>query len=181
MLFHDSFRTPLNQKAIEHSNITSPRQSPGRGRGSPTRGRGRGSSTTRPAVLPSSSTEGYILVKPKFSLKADKQPATWGGQSVSLPTFLGIPSMSRPKSTLTFAPPPPSVVRAPVSICTDISNIDYPTLCQTTSGLISMTPGQWIILDQPFSILEPARLFATPIITDGPTPGLAERCVSLGI
>ena len=124
------------------TNTTSPRQSPGRGRGSPTRGRGRGSSIPRPTVLSSSSAGGYTLVKSKSAIKADKHPATWGGQSVALPTLLGIPSMSRPKSTLTFAPPPPSVVRAPVSICTDISNIDYPSLCQTTSGLISMTPAR---------------------------------------
>jgi len=163
------------------TNTTSPRQSPGRGRGSLPRGRGRGSSTTKPTVLSSSSAGGYTLVRSKSSIKSDKLPATWGGQSVALPTLLGIPSLSRPKSTLTFAPPPPSAFRAPVCIRTDISSIDYPTLPQKTSGLLSVTPVQWIILDQPFSILEPARLFATPLITDGPTPGLAGRCVSLGI
>ena len=106
------------------TNTTSPRQSPGRGRGSLPRGRERGSSITKPTVLSSSSAGGYTLVRSKSSIKADKLPATWGGQSVALPTLLGIPSLSRPKSTLTFAPPPPSAFRAPACIRTDISSID---------------------------------------------------------
>ena len=165
----------------ERSKTASSRQPSGRGRGNLAPGQGRGNSTPKLAALSSSTAGGYTLVKSKSALKADKHPATWGGQAVALPTLLGIPSMSRPKSTLTFAPPPPSAFRIPPSIRADLSNTDYPSLPSKTSGLDTPTPMQWRILDQPLSTLEPARLLAVPTITDGPPPGLAGRCISLGI
>ena len=150
----------------------------------PGRTSGKGNLVPRLPNLSPITAGGFTLVKSKATLKTERKPATWGGQSVALPTLLGIPSLIKTKSSLVFAPPPPAKIRVPTGVRSELSLAEYPELPHPLkSDTLSTTPPQWRILQFNPAALVDARDRAEPETDDDGilAPGLMGRCLSLGI
>jgi len=147
------------------------------------RGRGIPTSSPRPPAIEHALTGGFTLVKSKANIKAARKPATWGGQAQALPTLLGIPSLANHKSKLLFSPPPPSKIRVPVGIRTDISLAEFPALDSKPKTETMALSTQWTILQYPQEALGMARDQAKPNFDEEgiQAPGLFGRCLALGI
>ena len=153
----------------------------GRGRGR-VAGRGhagRPSGVKPPANISPSTIGGFTEVKSK-STKLAERISTWGGQA-NLPTLLGIPSLSKTRSSLIYAPKPPPPILPPSFGGTTAPCYDPTAFPPLTT--VEETPDQWKVLDQKDSeITQIVHPSSTDLDGFDPLPtGLANRCQSLGI